>query len=403
MNATLQCLFATDMFNYYLKSHKFKKDLKRGIVNIEFENNKKIIKLNPHITEAELKEYIESKKSHLKEKFKNSLTYSLYQVFELMWSVNCSVKPKKLKEVIANFCPKFAGYAQHDSEELLYGLFDRINDELKTDIKINRFMVPNEVADYYDKKKQFLKLIRESDEEVEDKEFLINKFNKFVSENYNLDIIIKSKEFWKTYFKNNHSILSNIFTGLFCSKVKCDNCNNCNISFEPFNILELPLTDKSGKICDTIDECLYNFSLGESVEYSCEKCKIKGTATKQLTLFDVPPRLIIQLKRFSSTPTGIRMFGLNGGKINNLIKFPLVHLDLTPILSDIKNIEYNYDLYATVNHTGSLGGGHYVANCKGLLDGKWYYFNDDTVSYVNDTDDIIDSSAYILFYESIDS
>lgn len=402
MNATLQCLFATDMFNYYLKSKKFKKDLKHRIIDIEFENNKKILKINPHISEDELKEYISTKKPYLKDKFKNSLTYSMYQLFDLMWSVNCVVKPKKLKDVIANFCPKFAGFAQHDSEELLYGLFDRINEELKTDIHINRFMVSNEVADYYDKKKRFIKLIKEIDEDTEDAESLMNKFNEFVANNYNFDIIIKSKEFWKSYFKSNHSIISEIFSGLYCSKVKCNNCNNCNINFEPFNILELPLTDKSGKIFDSVDECLEYFAIGETVDYKCDACKVSGTATKQLTLFDVPPRLIIQLKRFSSTPSGgIRMFGMNGGKINNLIKFPLENLDLTKISNDIKPIKNNYNLYATVNHTGSLGGGHYIAHCKGLLDGKWYYFNDDTVGYVNNPSEIIDSSAYILFYEQI--
>ena len=48
---------------------------------------------------------------------------------------------------------------------------------------------------------------------------------------------------------------------------------------------------------------------------------------------------------------------------------------------------------------GGLGGGHYIAHCKNLLDGNWYNFNDDTVSYVNSVDSLIDESAYILFYE----
>ena len=60
---------------------------------------------------------------------------------------------------------------------------------------------------------------------------------------------------------------------------------------------------------------------------------------------------------------------------------------------------YSYNLYATVNHSGGLGGGHYVANCKNLLDQKWYHFNDDRISYVDDENEIVDNSAYILFYE----
>ena len=53
------------------------------------------------------------------------------------------IKPKKLKSVIGKYCPKFEGFQQHDSEELLYGLFDRIHEETKTDIKINKFNSSN--------------------------------------------------------------------------------------------------------------------------------------------------------------------------------------------------------------------------------------------------------------------
>jgi ubiquitin C-terminal hydrolase len=60
MNATLQCLFATDLFNYYLKKTKFKKDLKYGIINIEIDKCKDILKLNPHITLEKLTEFIKN-------------------------------------------------------------------------------------------------------------------------------------------------------------------------------------------------------------------------------------------------------------------------------------------------------------------------------------------------------
>ena len=396
MNATLQCLFATDLFNYYIKCKKFKKDLLIGLLNLEFNKQKEILKINPHISDSELKKDIFSRKKYMKLLYKNSLTYSIYQVFTLMWSINCDVKPKKLKDAIAYYCPKFEGYAQHDSEELLYALFDRLNDETKTDIKINKFSVSDDVASYYKQKKQILKLINECGDEVENKEPLIQSLNKLIAENYNNEIIVKSKEFWKSYLKDNHSIISQIFTGLFCSKIRCNNCNNCNINFEPFNILEVQLTDKNKNILQHLDECLQNFSSGETVNYKCEACKVEGTATKQMTIFDAPPRLIIQLKRFNSPNSNMRFMG---GKINNLIKFPLNNLNLSNISSDIKEIKDKYNLYATVNHFGNLGGGHYVANCKNNLDGKWYHFNDESVNYIDDNSEIIDASAYILFYE----
>ena len=396
MNATLQCLFATDLFNYYIKSKKFKKDLLFGLLNLEFEKQKEILKINPHISENELKKDIYSRKKYMKLIYKNSLTYSIYQVFTMMWNINCDIKPRKLKNIIAHFCPKFSGFSQHDSEELLYGLFDRLNDETKTNIKINKMTVSCDILNYYEKKKYLLQSINECDEDFENKEQLIQVLNKLISENYNSEIIIKSKEFWKSYLKNNNSIITQIFTGLFCSKIRCNNCNNCNINFEPFNILEVQLTDKNGNIIQHIDECLQNFSNGETVNYKCDICKIDGTANKQITIYDAPPKLIIQLKRFNSSQSNIRFMG---GKINNLIKFPLENLNLSLVASDIKEIKDKYNLYATVNHFGNMGSGHYVANCKNNLDGKWYHFNDDSINYIDDENEVIDQSAYILFYE----
>ena len=396
MNATLQCLFATDIFNYYIKGKQFKKDLLIGLLNLEFNKQKEILNINPHISESELKKDIFSRKKYIKLLYKNSLTYLIYQVFTLMWSINCDIKPKKLKDAIAYYFPKFEGYAQHDSEELLYALFDRLNDETKTDIKINKFTVSSDVTSYYKQKKQLIKSINNCDDKLEDKEQLIQSLNKFITENYNNEIIIKSNEFWKTYLKNNHSIISQIFTGLFCSKIRCNNCNNCNINFEPFNILEVQLTDKNKNILQYLDECLQNFSSSETVNYKCDICKVESTASKQITIFNSPPRLIIQLKRFNTFNLNIRFIN---NKINNLIKFPLKNLNLSNISSDIKENKDTYNLYATVNHYGNLGGGHYVANCKNHLDGKWYYFNDESINYIDDPSEVISASAYILFYE----
>ena len=61
-----------------------------------------------------------------------------------------------------------------------------------------------------------------------------------------------------------------------------------------------------------------------------------------------------------------------------------------------------YDLYAVSNHFGSLNGGHYTATCLNQATGKWYYFNDSSVSPVDDNRMIISSAAYLLFYRQRD-
>jgi ubiquitin C-terminal hydrolase len=399
MNSVLQCLFATDLFNYYIKKGKFKNHLEHGVMQIEIENYKDILKLNPHITKEEFEQFIKSKKSLLKDRFKNSLTYSLYQVFTLMWNVNCVVKPKKLKEVIGTYCPKFEGYQQHDSEELLYGLFDRIHEETKTDIKINKFKVSRDVSIYYDEKRKLMKELKHANDD--EKEIIGNKINILVVNNYDKDIIIRSIEYWKNYFEKNHSIITTVFTGMFTSEVKCTNCKKFNINFETFNILELSLTDSNGNVFQNLDQCISRFCESEEVEnYKCDKCKTECKALKKMSIFQLPPKLIIQLKRFNSRSQNSQNMFLKmiGGKINDRINFPLENLSFQNAQNSIKPLNDKYSLYATVNHSGGLNGGHYVAHCKNLLDKKWYNFNDSTVSYV-DNSDIVDGSAYILFYE----
>ena len=132
-------------------------------------------------------------------------------------------------------------------------------------------------------------------------------------------------------------------------------------------------------------------------------CKTKDTkAEKKLTIFQLPQKLIIQLKRFTTRQQSNPMMRhMGNGKNNALITFPLENLDLSIAENKIKSLTDKYNLYGIVNHSGGLNGGHYTAHCKNLLDKKWYEFNDSSVSYVDDIKELNDSSAYLLFYEKI--
>ncbi|OEU13534.1 UCH-domain-containing protein [Fragilariopsis cylindrus CCMP1102] len=56
-----------------------------------------------------------------------------------------------------------------------------------------------------------------------------------------------------------------------------------------------------------------------------------------------------------------------------------------------------YDLYGVVHHQGALSGGHYVASLKSHIDGQWRLFNDAQIYEIHERD-VVDASAYILFY-----
>ena len=68
-----------------------------------------------------------------------------------------------------------------------------------------------------------------------------------------------------------------------------------------------------------------------------------------------------------------------------------------PISTDDGRSEMLYDLYGVVHHQGALSGGHYVASLKSELDGQWRLFNDAQIYEIHSRD-VVDSSAYILFY-----
>ncbi|GBG26337.1 Ubiquitin carboxyl-terminal hydrolase, putative [Hondaea fermentalgiana] len=56
-----------------------------------------------------------------------------------------------------------------------------------------------------------------------------------------------------------------------------------------------------------------------------------------------------------------------------------------------------YDLYGVVDHTGSLGGGHYIAKTKSSINGKWYNFDDRIITEISE-EEAVSSRAYLLFY-----
>ncbi len=140
---------------------------------------------------------------------------------------------------------------------------------------------------------------------------------------------------------------------------------------------------------------------------------------------------MIHLKRFQFTQHMKR-------KLRDLVEFPIEGLDLSRIIAPSSSSKSNgdnlfkkeesqngnddtgssaaaggsfhplarnncgreesiYDLYGVVHHQGALSGGHYVASLKSELDGKWRLFNDAQIYELNSRD-VVDPSAYILFY-----
>ena len=56
-----------------------------------------------------------------------------------------------------------------------------------------------------------------------------------------------------------------------------------------------------------------------------------------------------------------------------------------------------YDLFAVANHYGSLMFGHYTAYYKNSIKNKWYEFNDNSMTEIDESN-VLTPNAYVLFY-----
>uniref|UniRef100_A0A8C0G559 Ubiquitin carboxyl-terminal hydrolase n=1 Tax=Chelonoidis abingdonii TaxID=106734 RepID=A0A8C0G559_CHEAB len=77
-------------------------------------------------------------------------------------------------------------------------------------------------------------------------------------------------------------------------------------------------------------------------------------------------------------------------------------LDMSEFLINPNAGPCRYNLIAVSNHYGGMGGGHYTAFAKNKDDGKWYYFDDSSVSTASE-DQIVSKAAYVLFYQRQDT
>ncbi|XP_024360208.1 ubiquitin carboxyl-terminal hydrolase 2 [Physcomitrium patens] len=128
---------------------------------------------------------------------------------------------------------------------------------------------------------------------------------------------------------------------------------------------------------------------------------VKRDATKRFLISKAPLVLTVHLKRFAQDSYG-RLSKLGGH-----ITFH-EQLDLGPFVDQRDGVKQDgvYQLIGTVEHSGTMRGGHYVGYVKGESDesiegtSTWYYISD---SHVRKTslEDVLQSEAYLLFYERL--
>jgi len=112
------------------------------------------------------------------------------------------VSPWEVKNVIARRAVQFQGFAQHDSQEMLSFLLETLHEDIN-DVSVKPYV---EHKDFDGR----------SDAEV-------------------------SQEYWEGFKKRDKSLLVDLFYGQLKSRVQCTVCSKISISFDPFNMLSVPI------------------------------------------------------------------------------------------------------------------------------------------------------------------
>ena len=389
LNSALQNLFATDLLAVYFVGTReteaeYKNDLKHGCI-VSIMKDKKC---NSNEIDAQT----------IYKKFRESLTYTLRNLFVLGWNENCKIKPVEFKSNLGSKNKMFIGFQQHDSQEALSFIIDKVHEETKTDVETNIVNLSDVYTEYLRVHEIYLGNMENANLSKEEKHAMHVKYMNYRKDKLRLAAVVSYLFYWRTFLKNNHSAITDIFTGLFISQISCQICKNITFSFEPYNIIPLPIEEKDTSIA--LSDCLDNFLLKDDQllgndQYECEYCNTKCNAEKKSLLWSVPPRLIIQLKRFT-----------NRSRINTTIDFPIEGLDMSKYMSEHTHSKCVYNLYGVIVHSGGLNSGHYVAFTKNAVNGLWYLYDDAKVLQIeNNTLEarIKNSGAYVLLYSQIKS
>uniref|UniRef100_A0A8C5HT67 Ubiquitin carboxyl-terminal hydrolase n=1 Tax=Gouania willdenowi TaxID=441366 RepID=A0A8C5HT67_GOUWI len=195
--------------------------------------------------------------------------------------------------------------------------------------------------------------------------------------------------------------ITDIFGGHIRSVVYQQNSKE-SATLQPFFTLQLDI--QSEKI-RTVQEALETLVARESVQGYTSKTKQEIEISRRVTLEELPPVLVLHLKRF--------VFEKTGGcqKLAKIIDYPVdleISKDLfsSGVRSKVMKFQRTYRLFAVVYHHGnSATGGHYTTDVFHIGLNGWLRIDDQTVKIISQYNVVKQSAertAYLLYYRRVD-
>ena len=298
-------------------------------------------------------------KHQLIKKESTPISYAFYELCKDMMQILDQQKKKYID--ISNFKnefgskhPIFGGYLQNDSQEFCRVLLEDISTEL------------NEVSN-----KAIYRALTNSD---------TTKTKQF-----------RDIEFDKNFSEREKSIVTDLFYAQLITTFTCE-CTHNTYSFQ--KILDFPLLLPENKSNVSIYELLIKYFKAEFIDFerNCEKCQKKIKHKKEMKISRPPKLLILSFQRIDSVSQKKNECVVTFPKILNINKF--IEKDL------VNDNNPTYELFAVINHQGTVDFGHYFSYIKFHHKEDWYEFNDSQVKYIGKNIENIESFpyAYALFY-----
>lgn len=295
-------------------------------------------------------------KRRLNKKYDSALLMEWDDLRQLMWSENCIISPLKFIRTIQKLASlkkqeMFIGFDQNDVPEFLIFVIDCFHNALAR--KVEMSIVGNE-------------------------------------QNEKDKIAVKCFSVIKEMYSKDYSEIWNMFYGIHISQIiSTENKEILSLKPEPYFMINLPIPQNNKS--PTLIDCFNLYVEGEILDgdncYYNERTQQREAVNKNITFWSFPQVLVIDIKRFN----------YQNRKNQILVTFPLEDLDLSSYVSGYNKKKYIYDLYGICNHSGSSQGGHYTAFVKNA-NGKWYHFNDTSVTEISVVEQIITPKAYCFFY-----
>ena len=295
-------------------------------------------------------------KAKLKRVPESALLVEWDELRKMLWSDNCIISPGKFIKTIQKVAQikgvdLFTGFSQNDLPEFLLFLIDCFHTSLSREIRMTISGTPSNTTDNI---------------AIQCFEMIKNMYSKEYS------------EIWNLFYAVHVSEISDLKTG-----------ESLKITPEPYFIIDLPIP--ANKNSTTLIDCFNLYVEGEILDgengWINDATKERIDIRKRIQFWSFPSVLVIDLKRFNT----------RFQKSQVLVTFPIDNLDLSEYVIGYKKQSYKYELYGVCNHSGGVMGGHYTAYVKNA-NGKWYHFNDTSVSEVGLPESIVSPKAYVLFY-----